>query len=121
MGAIHALYTVADPSGGYETFATQSGTAESVSANSITVKSADGHAQSYVVGSSTLVDADYQGIGSVQTGDTVTVLALVSGSTYTAQTVTDTTQVQANRASWAPGPPWAHASTTTTTTTSAAA
>lgn len=104
LGAIHAQFTVPGPNGGYETIATQTGTVQSVSSSSVTVKSADGYTQQYVVNSSTLVAADYEGILSVSSGDTVVVEALVSGSTYTAERVVDTTQVQANRGSWAPGP-----------------
>ncbi|MGC8628203.1 MAG: hypothetical protein ACP5VR_11780 [Acidimicrobiales bacterium] len=105
MGALHGQFTVPAPSGGYETLATQVGTVQSVTSSSISVKSADGYVQDYVVSSSTVVNADYEGILSVKKGDTVMVEATVSGSTYTAQQVTDTTQVQANRQSWAPRPP----------------
>jgi len=105
MGAVHGQFTVPAPSGGYETIATQVGTVQSVSPSSLTVKSADGYSQTYAVSSSTIVDAGSEGIGSVKTGDTVAVMATVSGSTYTAQRVTDTTQVQANRQAWAPQPP----------------
>ena len=104
-GAVHASYTVKGPNGNYETIDTQYGTAEAVSSGSITVKSADGFSQTYTVGSSTVVDADYNGILSVKVGDTISVEGLVSGSTVTAERVLDVTQVQANRKSWAPGPP----------------
>lgn len=104
MGAVHGQFTVPNGNSGYETIATQVGTVQSVSSGSITVKSADGYSQDYVVNSSTLVNADYEGILSVKTGDTVAIEATVSGSTYTAQRVTDTTQVQANRKSWVPQP-----------------
>jgi len=105
IGAIHASYTVKGPNGSYETIDTQYGTAEVVSSGSITVKSADGFSQTYTVGSSTVVDADYNGILSVKVGDTISIQGLVSGSTVTAERVLDVTQVQANRKSWAPGPP----------------
>ena len=63
---IHAQFTVPrTPNGGYETIATQTGTVQSVSSSSVTVKSADGYTQNYDVTSSTLVDADYEGILSV--------------------------------------------------------
>jgi hypothetical protein len=104
LGAIHAQFTVPGPNGGYETIATQTGTVQSVSSGSVTVKSTDGYTQQYVVDPSTLVAADYEGILSVSSGDTVVVEALVSGSTYTAERVVDTTQAQANRGSWGPGP-----------------
>lgn len=104
-GAIHGTFTIKGPNGSYETIATQYGTAGTVTASSITVKSADGFSQTYTVDPSTVVDADSNGITSVITGDTVSIQATVSGSTFTAQTVLDLTQVQANRKSWAPGPP----------------
>jgi hypothetical protein len=106
-GAIHASYTVKGPNGNYETIDTQYGTAADVSSGSITVKSADGFSQTYTVGSSTVVDADYNGILSVKVGDTISIQGLVneSTSTVTAERVLDVTQVQANRKSWAPGPP----------------
>ena len=104
-GAIHASYTVKGPNGDYETIDTQYGMAEAVSSGSITVKSADGFSQTYAVGSSTVVDAGYNGILSVKVGDTISIQGLVDGSTVTAERVLDVTQVQANRKSWEPGPP----------------
>ena len=104
-GAIHGTFTVKAPNGNYETIDTQYGIAESVSSSSITVKSADGFSQTYAVASSTVVDAGYNGILSVKVGDTISIQAVVNGSTVTAERVLDLTQVQANRPSWAPGPP----------------
>jgi hypothetical protein len=123
-GVIHGSYTLKGPNGDYETIDTQYGTAGAVSAGSITVTSADGFSQTYVVDSSTIVNADSSGITAVNNGDTVTVTATASGGTVTAQTVTDLTQVQANRKPWAPRftkgpgtPPGAPTTTTSTTTT----
>jgi hypothetical protein len=117
-----------DGNGTYETIDTQVGTAEDVSAGSLTVKSADGFSQTYDITTSTIVDADYEGILSVKVGDTVSVQALVDGSSITAQRVQDVTQLQANRPAWghgpgtaapapAPAPAAATTSTSTTTTT----
>jgi hypothetical protein len=109
-----------DGNGTYETIDTQVGTAEDVSASSLTVKSADGFSQTYDVTTSTIVDADYEGILSVKVGDTVSVQALVDGSTITAQRVQDVTQLQANRPAWGHGPgtaaPAPAAATTSTST-----
>ncbi len=99
-GIIHASYTIKDPKGTYETIDTQVGTAEDVSSSSLTVKSADGFSQTYDVTTSTIVDADYEGILSVKVGDTVSVQALADGTTVTAQRVQDVTQLQANRPAW---------------------
>jgi len=120
---VHASWTVKAANGTYQTIDTQYGTAEAVSSSSITVKSADGFSQTYDVSSSTIVDADYEGILSVKVGDTVSVQASADGSTLTAQRVQDVTQVQASRPSWRPAPstgsngPAAGTTTTPPTTT----
>jgi hypothetical protein len=99
-GAIHGELTVPKSGGGYETLDEQSGTATAVSATSITVKSADGYSLTYTVTSKTLVDAQAAGIGSVKKGDSVFVIATVSGSTPTAADIYDLTAVKAGRASF---------------------
>jgi hypothetical protein len=99
-GAIHGELTVPKSGGGYETLDVQSGTATAVSATSITVKSADGYSLTYTVTSKTLVDAQAAGIGSVKKGDSVFVIATVSGSTQTAADIYDLTAVKAGRASF---------------------
>jgi hypothetical protein len=105
-GAIHGSFTVKGPRGAYETIDTQYGTAEAVSSSSITVKSEDGFSQTYVVSSSTIVDAKPNGIQSVKVGDTVSVQGLVSGSSVTAERVLDITQVKAKHPSWGSGHPF---------------
>jgi hypothetical protein len=104
-GVIHGSYTIKGPDGSYETIDTQYGTAEAVSSTSITVKSADGFSQTYAVGSGTIVDTDSNGITSVALGDEISIQALVSGATVTAQRVTDLSQLQANGKSWVPNRP----------------
>ena len=116
-GVIHGSYTLKGPNGTYETIDTQSGTAKDVTSSSITVLSADGFSQIYAVGSSTVVDADYNGIGSVAVGDNISIVGLASGGTVTAERVTDLTQIQANRSSWAPARPTTTTTTPTTSTT----
>ena len=101
-GIVHASYTLKDAQGTYETIDTQVGTAEDVSSSSLTVKSADGFSQTYDVTTSTIVDAQYEGILSVKVGDMVSVQALANGSTITAQRIQDVTQLQASRPAWAP-------------------
>lgn len=112
-GMVHASYTVKLPSGSYQTVDVQLGTAQDVSSTSITVKSADGFTQQYQVATSTIVNADYEGILSVKQGDSVAVSGIVSdssGSTVVdAKQVTDLTQVQAGRASRG----WGNRSSTT--------
>lgn len=94
FGALHGQFVVAKSGGGYETVDVQNGQVTAVSGTSITLKSADGFTKSYVVASSTLVDAQRDGIGSVKVGNEATVLATVSGSTVTAASVTDMTLLQ---------------------------
>jgi len=90
---IHGSFVTPKQSGGYQTVDTQDGTVTGVSSTSITVKSVDGFTQSYVVDATTLVDAQRDGIGSVKTGDEVSVVATVSDSTRSAIRIEDRTQV----------------------------
>ena len=71
-----------------------------VSTASITVKNADGFTKTYQVTSSTLVDAQRDGIGSVRDGHQVSVLAAVSGGTATATHIEDLSLLPAGH----PGP-----------------
>jgi hypothetical protein len=89
FGAIHGQFVVPKQGGGYQTIDTQRGSVTAVSKNSITVKSSDNFTQTYFVTSSTYVDAQRDGIGSVKTGQQVTVAATVSGSTATAVRIMD--------------------------------
>lgn len=94
FGALHGQLVVTKPGGGYETVDVQTGEVTAVSTTSITLKSADGYSGSYAVTSTTVVDAQRDGIGSVKVGDQAAVLATVSGSTATATDVTDLTLLQ---------------------------
>jgi hypothetical protein len=94
FGVLHGQFVVAKPGGGDETVDVQNGQVTAVSSTSITLKSSDGFTMSYVVASSTLVDAQRDGIGSVKVGNQASVLATVSGSTATATSIMDRTLVQ---------------------------
>jgi hypothetical protein len=96
FGVLHGQFVVAKPGGGDQTVDVQNGQVTAVSNTSITLKSSDGFTMSYVIASSTLVDAQRDGIGSVKTGNQVSVLATVSGRTATATSITDRTLVQQN-------------------------
>lgn len=89
LGAVHGQFVVPKAHGGYQTVDTQRGTVTAVSASSITVKSADGYIKTYQVTSSTKVDAQRAGIGSVKNGQTVSVVATVNGSSATASEIVD--------------------------------
>jgi hypothetical protein len=105
-GIVHGQAVVPKSGGGYETVDIQRGQVTAVSSTSITVKSSDGFTATYAVTGSTVVDAKSAGIGSVKTGDTVGIIARVSGSTATAATIIDPTAIGAGRASFGfPTPP----------------
>jgi hypothetical protein len=104
-GALHGQFVVPKSGGGYQTVDVQSGQVTAVSTTSITLKSSDGYTKTYVVASSTMVDAQRDGIGSVKAGNQVSVLATVSGSTATATTVADMTLLKQNRTHFGFGRP----------------
>ncbi len=97
FGALHGQFVVGKSGGGYQTIDVQNGQVTAVSTTSITLKSADGFTNSYVVASSTLVDAQRDGIGSVKVGNQASVQATVSGSTATAVSIEDLTLLQQER------------------------
>jgi len=94
FGAIHGQYVAPKDGGGYQTIAFQNGKVTAVSSTSITLRSADGYTHSYVVNSSTTVNAQRGGISSIKTGNQVWVRATVSGSTTTAAQITDLSLLQ---------------------------
>jgi hypothetical protein len=87
--ALHGDFVVAGDNGGYTTERLQTGTVTAVSANSISVKSADGYTQTFAVGGSTSIDRSQNTIDQVVNGNTVTVIGTLSGDTATAITVED--------------------------------
>ena len=94
FGAVHGSAVVPKPGGGYQTIAFQNGKVTAVSSTSITLHSADGYSHSYRVTSSTLVNAQRDGIGSIKSGNQVIVTATVSGSSATAVRILDLSQLQ---------------------------
>jgi hypothetical protein len=106
---IYGQFTIKGPNG-YETVSERTGTVSDVTDTSgttwsLTVKSADGTSATFTVDTGTSVNGGEMGIGSVKTGDTVRVTAVVSGATSTAKQVTDETVLQANGGSWRPASP----------------
>ncbi|WP_326566898.1 hypothetical protein VSH64_34315 [Amycolatopsis rhabdoformis] len=77
--ALHGDFVVTDPTGGYTTERLQTGAITEISATSVTLTSKDGYKQTYVLTSST-----QQSSTAPKTGDNVTVLAKLSGTTATA-------------------------------------
>jgi hypothetical protein len=106
-GVIHGQVTEPKSGGGYQTVDVQRGTVTAVSSSSVTVKSADGYSATYIVSSSTEVNAQAAGIGTVKDGDTVEVTATVSGGTATAASIIDLTSIRSSRGSFGfpAGPP----------------
>ncbi|HEV8277848.1 MAG TPA: hypothetical protein VGQ26_19445 [Streptosporangiaceae bacterium] len=104
FGAVHGQFVVPKSGGGYQTIDTQRGSVTAVSTNSITVKSADGFTKTYQVSSSTKVDAQRDGIGSVKTGHQVAVTATDGGGTATAVSILDFSLLPSQHG----GPGWSH-------------
>jgi hypothetical protein len=96
-GVVHGQVTVRNKNGGYQTVDVQAGKAGPVASSSITVTSPDGYTHTYVVASSTVVDAQRDGIGSIASGDQVSVVATTVSGKDTATNIADTTKVGASR------------------------
>jgi hypothetical protein len=94
FGAVHGTAVVPKSGGGYQTIAFQNGKVTAVSSTSITLHSADGYSHSYRVTSSTIVNAQRDGIGSIKAGNQVIITATVSGSTATATRIIDVSLLQ---------------------------
>lgn len=101
---IHGEFVVPNADGGYQTIATQRGEVTAVSPTSITVRSEDGYSATYVVTADTLVNAARDGISTISNGDTVHVVAIVSGDTRTAVRISDGTLLKKGRDRLAPAP-----------------
>lgn len=102
---IHGEFVTKAAGGGYQTMANQVGEVTAVSATSLTVRSEDGYSRTYVVNDDTLVNAGNEGTADIAKGDTVRVLAIVTGGTANALHVDDGTQVGRLRDKYAPPPP----------------
>jgi len=99
-GALHGEFVVEKDGGGYQTVATQRGEVTAVSKESLTLKSVDGYSRTYTLTEDTLVNAARDGIDDVKTGNTVSVLAVVTDGKATASSVNDGTVRQAARDKW---------------------
>jgi hypothetical protein len=90
-GALHGDFVVADGTNGYTTERLQTGTVTAISANDVTVKSKDGYTQSYTIGTNTSVDRGSDTVSKVVKGNTVTVVATLTGQQATTTTIEDST------------------------------
>ena len=102
-GAIHGTAVVPKQGGGYQTVDAQRGTVTAVSSTSITVKSDDGYAATYVVTADTLVNAKRDGIASVKNGDKVAVIGVEAAGAVNAVQIIDRTQLKDGWQQWLPG------------------
>jgi hypothetical protein len=93
-GALHGEFVVPDGNGGYRTVLTQRGVVTAVSTTSLTVKSEDGYTKTYALNPSTVVVSGRDGIGTVEKGESVAVMATEAGGTATATHVKDLTSLQ---------------------------
>ncbi|MFD2468419.1 hypothetical protein [Amycolatopsis silviterrae] len=84
--ALHGDFVVAEPGGGYITERMQTGTITELSATSVTLTSKDGYKQTYTLDSAT------EKTGSLKSGDNVTVVAKVQGTTATATSLGEAQQ-----------------------------
>ncbi|HEY1574792.1 MAG TPA: hypothetical protein VGG05_25905 [Pseudonocardiaceae bacterium] len=100
--ALHGDLVVANGNT-YTTERLQTGAVTAVSTTAITVKSKDGYTQTYVVNSGSTVDRGADTISKVAKGNTVTLVARLSGRTATAATIEDTT-VDTHARGGNPGP-----------------
>ena len=94
FGVVHGQVVVQKPGGGYQTVDIQQGAVTAVSSTSITLKSADGFTKTYTVTSSTLVNAQRGGIGSIKVGNKAVVSATQRGAVANASRITDLTLLQ---------------------------
>lgn len=112
-GGIHGVFVTPKQGGGYQTVHTQRGTVTGVSSTSITVKSEDGYTKSYKVTASTVVNAQRDGIDSIESGDEVGVVGIEDGDTVTAVSIMDRTRIKDGMKPLAPPAPAASPSKST--------
>jgi len=87
-GALHGDFVVTDASGAYVNERLQTGDVTAISATSISLTSKDGYKQTYTLDGSTQKTAE------PKTGESVTVIAKITGDTATATTITSGTVTQ---------------------------
>lgn len=100
-GGIHGEFVVPDQDGtGYRTVLTQSGEVTAVTATSITVRSEDDYTHTYVVSEDTSVNAGRDGIGDVEVGHDVRLLAVREGGDDSAVHIGDLTRMEESGERW---------------------
>jgi hypothetical protein len=91
---IHGSFVTPKQGGGYQTIHTQRGVVSAVSSTAITVTSEDGYTKKYVVTADTVVNAQRDGIGSIEVDDEVMVIGVEDGDEVTAVQIMDRTRVK---------------------------
>jgi hypothetical protein len=102
---IHGTFVVPKADGGYQTVHTQAGEVTAVSTTSITVTSEDDYTKSYTVTADTVVNAQRDGIGSIEVGDTVRVLGIEADGGVSAVQISDRTRIEKGMERLAPPAP----------------
>ncbi|HWD02271.1 MAG TPA: hypothetical protein VG674_07450 [Amycolatopsis sp.] len=98
--ALHGDFVVSDVNGGYVTERLQTGDITEISATSVTLTSKDGYKQTYTL------DASTQKTGTTpKTGDSVTVVAKLDGTTATVTSLEETSAMQQNGRGFGNGQP----------------
>lgn len=87
--AVHGDVVVRTSTGAFATERFQTGTVTKLATNSISLTSPDHYAGTYLINSSTVINRGAITIHDIKVGDTVTVVAILSGNVATATTVTD--------------------------------
>jgi hypothetical protein len=87
--AVHGDFVVRTATGAFATERVQTGKVTKLSATTLTLTSDDHYVGNYLLNASTVINRGAITIDDVKLGDTVTVIATLSGSTATANTVTD--------------------------------
>lgn len=102
---IHGTFVVPTADGGYQTVHTQRGEVTAVSTTSITVRSEDDYTKTYTVTADTVVNAQRDGIGSIEVGDEVRVLGVEADGAVTAVQISDRTRLEKGMERLAPPAP----------------
>jgi hypothetical protein len=102
---IHGTFVVPKADGGYQTVHTQRGEVTAVSATSITVRSEDDFTKTYTVTADTGVNAQRDGIGSIEVGDEVRILGVEADGAVTAVQISDRTRMEKGMERLAPPAP----------------
>jgi hypothetical protein len=86
---LHGQFVVPREGGGHQTVLVQRGSVTASSMHEVSVRSADGYRQTYVIGSDTLVNSGPGGARSLESGDSVFVVATRTDGTWRAVHVSD--------------------------------